>query len=111
MVNYADVQTGHVLQLLSQTAEPRYLAHPTILGLAQSPKKSDRALVECLRVYLLHGRSISATVKTLNLHRNTVVYRIQKLQEILGISFDDLPEASLFSLMLSCIIVRQTLEG
>ncbi len=106
VIYYGSVQTRHVLQLLAQNTELAHMAHPMIVELARSEKKSDRALVECLRVYLLNGRSISATVRALDLHRNTVIYRIQRLQEILNIQFDDMPEESLFSLMLSCLIVQ-----
>jgi len=106
LVNYADIQSQHVLYLLSRHTEVSYLAHPQIVKLANSTKKSDRALVDCLYEYLLNGCSISATVRSMSLHRNTIIYRIQKLEELFSIQFDSAPAELRFSFLLSCLIVR-----
>ncbi|MCD7762468.1 MAG: helix-turn-helix domain-containing protein [Lachnospiraceae bacterium] len=106
LVNYADIQSQHVLYQLSGHTEVSYLAHPQIVKLANSTKKSDRALVDCLYEYLLNGCSISATVRSMGLHRNTIIYRIQKLEELFSIQFDSAPAELRFSFLLSCLIVR-----
>ncbi|MCD8398676.1 MAG: helix-turn-helix domain-containing protein [Lachnospiraceae bacterium] len=56
--------------------------------------------------YLLNGCSISATVRSMNLHRNTLIYHIQRLQELFSMQFDNAPAEFRFSLMMSCMIVR-----
>ena len=106
LVNYADIQAKHFLYLLSRNTEVHYFVHPLIAKLAGSKKKSDQALVECLYEYLLNGCSISATVRSMNLHRNTLIYRIQKLQELFSMQFDSVPAEFRFSLLVSCMIVR-----
>lgn len=106
LVNYADIQSQHFLYLLSRHTEASCLAHPQIVKLVNSTKKSDRALVDCLYEYLLNVCSISATVRSMGLHRNTIIYRIQKLEQLFSIHFDRAPAELRFSFLRSCLIVR-----
>ena len=39
--------------------------------------------------YLLTERSISSTAKIMHMHRNSVIYRLNKIQEILGLDLND----------------------
>ncbi len=47
-----------------------------------------------LRNYLLSDRSLSATARMLHLHRNSVIYRLGKIENVLGVDLDD-PEVRL----------------
>jgi len=47
-----------------------------------------------LRYYLLSERSLSVTARHLHLHRNSVIYRLGKIETILGVDLDD-PEVRL----------------
>lgn len=47
-----------------------------------------------LRCYLLSERSLSVTARLLHLHRNSVIYRLGKIENILGVDLDD-PEVRL----------------
>jgi len=42
-----------------------------------------------LQEYLLHERRISEVAEILHLHRNTVIYHVDRLEKHLGVSFDD----------------------
>lgn len=48
--------------------------------------------IEILRAYLDHNCSPTATARVLFMHRNTLMYRLQKIEEIAGIDFAD-PES------------------
>lgn len=108
LVSYADVQAQHLLKLLGRHAELSYLIHPQIAAWMNSSKRSDRALVECLHAYLLNGRSISAAARTLDLHRNTVIYRLQRIQELLHTDLDALTGPVFFSLLFSTVAALET---
>lgn len=58
-----------------------------------------------LKEYLLHGNNVSMTSKKLYVHRNTMIYRLSKINEILGVDIND-PAVSL-RLMLSIILQEQ----
>lgn len=45
---------------------------------------------QTLKVYLDNERSVSKTAEALFTHRNTIIYRLKKIEEMLGYSLDDL---------------------
>ncbi len=107
LVFYRDAASEHIIELLGEKKNLRTFCEPVLLRLAQSGKKSDAALLECLRAYLLHGRSLSDTARALNLHRNTVVYRVQKLENILSTDLHDLSDEEVLACLLTCEILRK----
>ncbi|MFL6555610.1 MAG: helix-turn-helix domain-containing protein, partial [Bacillus sp. (in: firmicutes)] len=56
---------------------------------AEITTEDEQSLLETLSVYLETHCQISETAKRLFVHRNTVVYRIEKCEEILGKSLKD----------------------
>jgi DNA-binding PucR family transcriptional regulator len=54
-----------------------------VLGPLATDKDNHQTLRETLRVFLEHHRSYSGAAETLNLHRNTVHYRLNKAAELL----------------------------
>jgi PucR family transcriptional regulator, purine catabolism regulatory protein len=58
-------------------------------GFNQTKVEEEQSLLETLSVYLETHCQISETAKRLFVHRNTVVYRIEKCEEILGKSLKD----------------------
>ncbi|WP_251552052.1 PucR family transcriptional regulator [Neobacillus muris] len=63
-------------------------------GFIGTKLEEEQSLLETLSVYLETHCQISETAKRLFVHRNTVVYRIEKCEEILGKSLKD-PETTL----------------
>ena len=62
-------------------------------------KKNGTNLVQVLQTYLVHERNTTETAKALFIHRNTMLYKIHKIEEVIGCSLDDpmLRERLLFS--------------
>ncbi|WP_223068345.1 PucR family transcriptional regulator [Paenibacillus caui] len=58
-------------------------------GLADTADKEKIDLVQTLAVYLENNCQISETAKQLFIHRNTVTYRLEKCEEILGRNLKD----------------------
>ena len=75
-------------------------------------KKEDYAkgtdFYNTLKEYLLHGNNVSMTSKKLFIHRNTMIYRLGKINEILGVDINA-PAVSQ-RLMLSMILQEQEQE-
>lgn len=59
------------------------------LRLLQKPEEGYYSNLYLLRNYLLTERSLSATAKLLHMHRNSVIYRLGKIRETLGVDLDD----------------------
>ena len=70
-----------VLDILRQETDPAILADPVLAEMSRSRDKITKENLNTLRVYLECGCSASEAGKRLNMHRNTVLYRIEKLRE------------------------------
>lgn len=68
--------------------------HQLHLHPLSEPSQADQSLLHTLSVYLETHCHISETAKRLSIHRNTVIYRLEKCEELLRISLKD-PDATL----------------
>jgi hypothetical protein len=103
---YENYQAYHVLNTLSAGADLRCFCHPGILLLWESGEEAQRDLVHCLYNYFLNGKNISAAADTLHIHRNTLIYRLNKAQEILNIDIKQPSPEQTFLFTMSCLIVQ-----
>ena len=70
--------------------------------LEEYDRKHGTGLVETLEVMLQNGGSKKQTAEKLYLHRNTMMYRVKKIEEILKcniVDFTNLQEFSFFCLL------------
>ncbi len=58
-------------------------------GLLKQDSENATCYMQTLKMYLLHSCNIVETAKHMDVHRNTVRYRIQRIEEILGVSLQD----------------------
>lgn len=61
--------------------------HPAVLILEEYDEKNQAELGKTLYCYLSSDRSLNLTSKKLNIHKNTVTYRIHQIRELTGIDF------------------------
>jgi hypothetical protein len=104
--SYEDYQVDHVLQTLSLTDDLRCFCHPGILSLWESGSEGQRDLVRCLYHYFLNGRNISTAAEAIHIHRNTLIYRLGKAEEILNIDIKQVSVKQGFLFIISCLIVQ-----
>ncbi|WP_295635496.1 CdaR family transcriptional regulator [uncultured Intestinimonas sp.] len=85
---YRDYYIYHMIDCYSQhfPLEKMYFQKLTLLMDARDYKSSNLYL---LRTYLIHERNISQTAKLLYMHRNSVIYRISRIRELLNVDLDD----------------------
>jgi len=103
---YEEHQADHVLQTLSQGYDLRCFCHPGILSLWESGNESGRELVHCLYHYFLNGRNLSSAAEAIKIHRNTLIYRLTKAEEVLNINIKDISAKQAFLFIISCMIVQ-----
>ena len=94
-----------VRQTLEQTVDVRSLVHPAVVRLTQSGQPQDLVRLESLKAFLLNGRNVAAASRALGVHRNTMLYRLEKLQEEIGANLYELDESVLTCLLVSCLLV------
>ena len=79
----------------------RYL-EKELLELKSEDQMKGTCFYNTLKEYLLNGNNVSMTSKKLFIHRNTMIYRLGKINEILGVDINA-PEVS-HRLLLSIIL-------
>lgn len=117
LVTDADFRGGsvyHVEQLrtsLMLTAARRYksLILPQVKALAACDREKGSQYCETLYYYLTCGRSLKDTCAALFTHRNTVLYRIHKMQEDFAVPLDN--PASHTALLLSAALTLLDSKG
>ena len=75
------------------------LVHPWIVKLITFDKENKTEFLKTLQSYIENNRNANITSNKLNIHRSTLFYRFNKIQEFLGISLDN--SNNLFNLELS----------
>ncbi len=89
----------HIARICATNTGLSFFLHPKLLRLIEYDRAHHSAFSESLRAYLTNARNITNTAKALNLHRNSMIYHLKRIEEILGISLAD--SDMLFSLELS----------
>ena len=67
--------------------------HPAVRELEAYDRRHGTDYCRTLLSYILHHHSLQDTCISLNLHRNTVLYRVNKLKYDFGIDLDDMTES------------------
>ena len=94
----------HIISNLSSLLPVHALCHPAAVKLYQYDSRNGTDLLVTLEKYLLYNKSIQKAGEELYIHRNTIVYRKQKIEEITGLSLN--PLNNYLHLLLSCIVLR-----
>lgn len=103
---YEEYSTYHTVALCADTLHLGYhnrnliyLCHPAIIALDRYDRKYNNDLKDVLYLYLANERNSAKTARELFIHRNTMLYKIRKIEEIIGESLDNvlLRERLLFS--------------
>lgn len=103
---YENYSMYHIIEMASEAARQRlcsrnpvHLCNNEAIAVLLYDKKTGGNLLEFLYHYLLHERNATETAKALYIHRNTALYKIHKIEEIIGSTLDDpiLRERLLFS--------------
>jgi len=76
-----------------------HLCNPALIALVMDDKRTGSNLTDVLYEYLCCERNAALAAKRLYIHRNTMLYKIHKIEDIIGQSLDDpsLRERLLFS--------------
>lgn len=83
-----DYTLPYIMHKMQQTINPAIL-HPALAFLRDYDNKHHSTLYDTLYAYLKNERSPLATAKDMHLHRNTLAYRLNRLNEVLPYNLDD----------------------
>jgi hypothetical protein len=65
------------------------LIHPALRRLKKYDNRHGTPMYETLRVFLKHERSLAASLLDLSIHRNSLIYRLERIRQITGCDLND----------------------
>lgn len=85
---YANLGVYRLLLPLGETQELRAFADQ-VLGKLMAGERDKTGLLETLRVYFQCNGNVAQTAKELFIHRNTLLYRLDRIRQAGGFDLDD----------------------
>lgn len=89
-VFYSDMGIYRLLMSITDTDSMNYFCQQTIMPLVEYDKKNDTNLTEVLKKYLQNNGSVNDTANELYVHRNTINYKLKKIEELLDVDSSSL---------------------
>lgn len=89
VIFYEDQIVYHIAELCARNVNLRQLCHPGIFELMKFDESHHTNYSKSLYAYYLHDMDIGKSAEYLKIHRNTLKYRLDKLQEILNIDLNN----------------------
>lgn len=105
VATYDDTLVSHVGELASQgnPAVREAMVLPQLRLLAEFDKRDGSDHVQSLAAYLNSGRSVAKAARELHVHKNSVYYRLQRINELTGLDLAD--ERTCFLLQFSLALM------
>jgi len=102
--HYGHYAIFHALEACAGEVDLQEICHPGLRQLAESDDPADRELLQTLYRYLSDWKNPTGVAAELHIHRNTLFYRINKIESLLGC---DLHRGDvIFDLLLSFKLIR-----
>ena len=86
---YDNYAVYHALELAAAQEDLYQFCHSAVMLLRDYDRLHETELLESLRVYLTHNRSIGESAAALYIHRNTMNYRIARITELTKLDLGD----------------------
>jgi hypothetical protein len=84
ILRYEDFVMYHLIDICSKTVDLYKLCHPAVLYLLTYDQENGSDYYNTLRVYINNDKNLVESAKALFIHRNTLVYRINKITELIN---------------------------
>jgi purine catabolism regulator len=108
-VAFAELGAYRLLAQLQGTSELRSFQQETLGELIDYDEKSGSQLLPTLEAFFNANGNLSKTAEVLFVHRNTLMYRLKRIEELTGATLDD-PETR-FDLQLALKMYHVALAG
>jgi sugar diacid utilization regulator len=86
---YDDYAIYHIAKVCSDATDLKKFCHPKLEYLMEYDAEHKTSFTDSLYTYLKHSRNITNTAKALHLHRNSMIYHLKRIEEILNFSLSD----------------------
>lgn len=98
LIRYRDMVRWDLVECYSKSNPIDSFAPASYLQMKEGDRKNNMNNCYVARVYIENGCSVAQTAKQLFMHKNSVLYRIERIKNLYGIDFSDRQENQLFLL-------------
>jgi len=102
--SYDQMSVFHMIDIIGQKEELLAFCNQKLLNILEYDKKHQTKYAQTVYAYLKFSRNPTQTAENLGIHRNTIDYRIGRVEDLFGIEFED--QSTTFSLALSLRILE-----
>ncbi|MBK9712169.1 MAG: helix-turn-helix domain-containing protein [Kouleothrix sp.] len=111
VLDFSDLGVYRLLVLLRESPELWDFYRTTLASLTDYDHKQHAELLKTLEAFFANLGNLARTAEALHVHRNTLLYRLERIAAISGLNLDDAEERLALWLALKAHRVLQTLEG
>ncbi len=86
---YSDYAPAPLFLFVAKNTDARAFIHPALFEISQYDKENNSHYFETLRRYCFSMHNTDAAAKSLFIHRNTLSYRLGRIDEIFGLGFEE----------------------
>ena len=94
IVLYSEMGIIRLLNTASSRSDIQDYCYSTLKPLIDSDSTHNTEYIKTLECYLNHNCNLVKTAETMFIHRNTIVYRIEKIRSLLDIDFSNMTAKS-----------------
>ena len=89
---YRNYYLAHIVNIFAQKESVRTFCHPQLQTLLDYDRKNHANLAYILYMYLVCERNTAVTAQAMYIHRNTLVYRLKKINSLIDFDYDNYQE-------------------
>lgn len=86
---YRDYYLSHISNIFAQKESADTFCHPQLKILLEYDSGHNTNLAHILYTYLICERNMNSAAQVLYIHRNTLVYRLKKINSLISIDYED----------------------
>ena len=111
VLDFGDLGVYRLLVLLRESPELWEFYRATLATLAEYDRKQRAELLKTLEAFFANLGNLARTADALHVHRNTLLYRLERIREISGLNLDDAEDRLALWLALKAHRILLTLDN
>ena len=105
--DFQDEYFSCISNRLSEDSDLAIWVAPTVLKLHEYDLQNNTEYVKYLKTFLICGCNIKLTAQHLFFHRNTFIYRLEKIKQLLGVDVTTMTDEEKIQMLFACKLLSK----
>lgn len=97
-VHYKATELNRLLMIMEKDDEIKKIIKKVLMPLISYDNQKEMNLIDTYLVYDRHNKNVSQSARSLNLHRQSLLYRLSKIESLTGLCLDNANDALLLNI-------------